>query len=395
NCSSPEETEEREEQLTPSYQKSHKKLEYSKSRKREKSQEVGHSEKQVAKHETVSRSSSEQSSSSSTHLPEHITHEKRQVQDEADLFQDTHTDENAKTLLVTHYQEKVAGRETITEQTNELAHVENDQSLEDKEDDKKRETVEKEEEHTDTFSRKRKSEPIFTYMTKRWRQQQLDSGNAAENLPPGKQTNAFKKDSSSQVEQTPTNHTWTYSPLATQTVVVSPLRTERPQSRALPPELGEREVKIRKLAELEREAERLRILLGLEVSKTTQGTMTTADSVIEKEGMGGSRASTTSKEVGCQAVMAECSTSVPGMDAALENRPRRERSESQTKVRASDGDACDDARSGQQTLHDIRNNVVVLLTALLPQLDLAGISLDTADVDNILQQIIEVNSLKL
>ncbi|MEQ2226678.1 hypothetical protein ILYODFUR_029834, partial [Ilyodon furcidens] len=279
--------------------------EYSKSRKREKSQEARHSEKQVAKHETVSRSSSEQSSSLSTHLPEHITHEKRQVQDEADLFQDTHTDENAKTLLVTHYQEKVAGRETITEQTNELAHVENDQSLEDKEDDKKRETVEKEEEHTDTFSRKRKSEPIFTYMTKRWRQQQLDSGNVAENLPPGKQTNAFKKDSSSQVEQTPTNHTWTYSPLATQTVVVSPLRTERPQSKALPPELGEREVKIRKLAELEREAERLRILLGLEVSKTTQGTMTTADSVIEKEGMGGSRASTTSKEVGCQAVMAE------------------------------------------------------------------------------------------
>ncbi|MEQ2300349.1 hypothetical protein AMECASPLE_024478, partial [Ameca splendens] len=280
--------------------------EYSKSRKREKSQEAWHSEKQVAKHETLSRSSSEQSSSPSTHLPEHITHEKRLEQDEADLFQDTHTDENTKTLLVTHYQEKVAGRETITEQKNEL--VENDQSLEDKEDDKKRERVEKEEEHTDTFSRKRKSEPIFTYMTKRWRQQQLDSGKAAQNLPPGKQTNAFKKDSSSQVEQTPTNHTWTYSPLATQTVVVSPLRTERRQSKALPPELGEREVKIQKLAELEREAERLRILLGLEVSKTTQGTMTTADSVIEKEGMGGSRASTTSKEVGCQAVMAEVRT---------------------------------------------------------------------------------------
>lgn len=52
-------------------------------------------------------------------------------------------------------------------------------------------------------------------------------------------------------------------------------------------------------------------------------------------------------------------------------------------------------RSPQQNLHDIRNNVVVLLNALLPQLDLAGISLETADVDNILQQIIEVNSLKL
>lgn len=52
-------------------------------------------------------------------------------------------------------------------------------------------------------------------------------------------------------------------------------------------------------------------------------------------------------------------------------------------------------RSAQQNLRDIRNNVVVLLTALLPQLDLAGISLESADVDNILQQIIEVNSLKL
>lgn len=52
-------------------------------------------------------------------------------------------------------------------------------------------------------------------------------------------------------------------------------------------------------------------------------------------------------------------------------------------------------RSVQENLHDIRNNVVVLLTALLPQLDLAGISLETNDIDNILQQIIEVNSLKL
>lgn len=52
-------------------------------------------------------------------------------------------------------------------------------------------------------------------------------------------------------------------------------------------------------------------------------------------------------------------------------------------------------RSAQQNLRDMRNNVVVLLTALLPQLDLAGISLETADVDNILQQIIEVNSLKV
>ena len=38
---------------------------------------------------------------------------------------------------------------------------------------------------------------------------------------------------------------------------------------------------------------------------------------------------------------------------------------------------------------------MVLLTALLPHLDLGGISMETTDVDNVLQQIIEVNSLKL
>ncbi|KAM4732084.1 MORC family CW-type zinc finger protein 3 [Anableps anableps] len=400
SCSSPEEAEESGEQLTPSYQKSHKKLEHSKSRKREKSQEAWHSEEQVAKDEILSSISSEHPSSPSTHRPEHSTHEKRLEQDEADLHKDIHTND-AKTRSDTHSQEKVTGRYVVITQKNECAHEENDQRLEDKEDDKKNGTVEKEEEHTDTFSHKRKSGPIFTYISKkRWRPEQSGSGNAAEDLSPGKQTNAFKKDSSSQVEkpnalqQTPSN-TWTYSPLATQTVMVSPLRTERPQSKTLPPELGEREVKVQKLAALEREAERLRSLLGLEVSKTTRGTMTTADGALEKEGMGRSAASTTSRDVGCQTAIDECSTSAPDMAAALESKPRKERSESQNRVRASDGDTCDDSRSAQQNLLDIRNNVVVLLTALLPQLDLAGISLETADVDNILQQIIEVNSLKL
>uniref|UniRef100_A0A3B3V053 MORC family CW-type zinc finger protein 3-like n=2 Tax=Poecilia latipinna TaxID=48699 RepID=A0A3B3V053_9TELE len=393
SCSSPEEAEESGEQLTPSYQKSHKKLEHSKSRKREKSQEAWHSEEQEAKDESIS---SEQPYSPSKHRPEHSTHEQRLEQDEADLHKDTHTND---TKSETHSQEKASGRDPVIKQKIEHREEENDQRLEDKEDEKKKETAEKEEEHTDTFSRKRKSGPIFTYMSKkRWRPEQ--SGKPTEDFPTRKQTNAFKKDNSSQVEksnalqQTPSN-TWTYSPLATQTVMVSPLRTERPQSKALPPELGEREAKVQKLAALEKEAERLRSLLGLEVSKTTQGTMTTANGVVEKEGTGRPTASITSKDVGCQTVMAECSTSVPDVAAALESRPRKERSEGQSRVRVSDGDSCDDSRSSQQNLRDIRNNVVVLLTALLPQLDLAGISLETADVDNILQQIIEVNSLKL
>ncbi|XP_038142559.1 MORC family CW-type zinc finger protein 3 [Cyprinodon tularosa] len=413
SCSSPEETEESEEQLTPSYQKNHKKIDQSRSRKREKSREVHHSEELAEKNETLSPISSKQPCSPSPNKPEDGTHEKRLDQDEACLQKDNHANDEIKTRLVIQYQGKVAGSKLVNEELKEAENVEYDQRLEEKEDeDKQMETVEKqmetvekqmeaverEEEHTEAFSRKRKSEPIFTYITKkRWRQQQLDSGNAAEHLPLEKQTNTFRKDSSSQVEkpnnlqQNPTNNTWTYSTQATQTVVVSPLRTERPQSRALPPELGEREVKVQKLAALEREAERLRSLLGLEVSKKTQGTMTTADSVAEKGGMGRSTASTTSKDVGCQTTMPECSTSAPGM----ESRSRKERSESQSRVRVSDGDGCDENRSAQQNLCDIRNNVVVLLTALLPQLDLAGISLESADVDNILQQIIEVNSLKL
>lgn len=57
--------------------------------------------------------------------------------------------------------------------------------------------------------------------------------------------------------------------------------------------------------------------------------------------------------------------------------------------------SCSPIRSLKESLRNIRKNVVVLLTALLPQMDLAGISLETNDVNNILQKVLEVNSLKL
>ncbi|XP_069049737.1 MORC family CW-type zinc finger protein 4 isoform X2 [Lepisosteus oculatus] len=44
-------------------------------------------------------------------------------------------------------------------------------------------------------------------------------------------------------------------------------------------------------------------------------------------------------------------------------------------------------------LRDLRQNVVNLLTSVLPHLDLQGISLDTGDVDNILEQVIEANKI--
>ncbi len=46
-----------------------------------------------------------------------------------------------------------------------------------------------------------------------------------------------------------------------------------------------------------------------------------------------------------------------------------------------------------ERLRSIRQNVVGLLTSILPNLDMQGISYDTNDVDSILQQIIQANNL--
>lgn len=46
-----------------------------------------------------------------------------------------------------------------------------------------------------------------------------------------------------------------------------------------------------------------------------------------------------------------------------------------------------------ERLRSIRRNVVALLSSILPDLDMQGISYDTIDVDSILQQIIQANNL--
>lgn len=48
-----------------------------------------------------------------------------------------------------------------------------------------------------------------------------------------------------------------------------------------------------------------------------------------------------------------------------------------------------------ESLRSIRRNVVALLSVLLPQLDMTGISLESDNVDHVLQQVIDVNSLKV
>ncbi|XP_044061161.1 MORC family CW-type zinc finger protein 3 isoform X2 [Siniperca chuatsi] len=460
SCSLPEEAEDSEELLTPSYQKTHKR-DHPKGRKREKSLEVCRFQDQ--EHHIFSRSSSEPSQPTfqSTHTPGRIrtadrchTEENTLEQDEtntdhlADYYTDTHDDAQTHGMVtaeVTHKQQKPIGRDTVirdkTQVTEEQVLVENETN-DHRDKDTNMELMEREEENTDTLSHKRKSGSLFYCVKKKpclWEEQQPDSENMAEEMNPEKQRKKpetlslekTKQDSSSQVEKpgdtaqrNPTSLTWTHSLPSTQTVMVSPLsRTEGPRSRPLPPEGSDEEANVQKLAGLEKEAQKLRRLLGLEITKTTRGTMTTADSSAEKPKgrLVTPPVSTASREVGCQTDVAESSSSsssraqAPGPQGVVvqgqkavcgpkeqpeQNRPRKERTETQSRMRVSDSEACEDSscspiRSAQENLHGIRNNVVVLLTALLPQLDLAGISLETTDVDNILQQIVEVNSLKL
>ncbi|XP_034398714.1 MORC family CW-type zinc finger protein 3 isoform X2 [Cyclopterus lumpus] len=444
SCSSPEEAEDSEELLTPSYQKNHKKQEHPKSRKREKSLEVRESQDQTQKHQFLSRSSSEPSRPTFRAGRRH-TEEDTLGPDPTSTVHltDTHVHDDVQTQStvtaeVTHTQQSRAGRHTVIEGKTQVTHVEKE-TIDNRGEAKERDTdvdpVEREEENTDAKSHKRKSGSLIDSVKKKLclQEEQPDSENTVKEMNPEKPTDIpetmssekTRPDGSSRVEKpgdaaqrTPTNLPWTHSLPSTQTVMVSPLsRTEGPWSRTLPPEGSGREANMQKLAGLEKEAQRLRRLLTLEVTKTTQGTMTTADSSAEKPTAGPetSPASRASREVGCQTDLSEsCSSSsltpapgrlgmvVLGQRAVCgligqpeQNVSKKEKTEAHSRMRVGDNEACESNRSSQEDLHSIRNNVVVLLTALLPQLDLAGISMETTDVDNILQQIIEVNSLKL
>ncbi|XP_028444688.1 MORC family CW-type zinc finger protein 3 [Perca flavescens] len=434
SCISPEEAEDSEELLTPSYQKNHKKPEQPKSRKREKSLE-----NEVAEHQILSRSSSEPSQPTfkHTYTPDHIrtpgrchTEENAPEQTGTDHLAYHHTDTHVYDDAhgVTNTQLKPVKRATVIKDKTQVKHVENetnDRRLEDKERDKKKDKNMKlleKEENSYTLSLKRKPGSLFYCVKKKpclSEEQQPVSEVETLSLEKTKLDSGGQVEKPSDVAQrTPTCLTWTHSLPFTQTVMVSPLsRTEGQRSRPLPPEGSDREANAQKLAGLEKELQRLRRLLGLEVTKTTQGTMTTADISAEQptQGLVTPPASTASREVGCQTEVAESCTSssslarAPGHQGVVvlgqravcgpkeqpeQNTPKK-KTETPSRTRVSDSEAGEDSRSKQENLHTIRHNVVALLTVLLPQLDLTGISLDTSDVDNILQQIIEVNSLKL
>ncbi|XP_072288369.1 MORC family CW-type zinc finger protein 3 [Eucyclogobius newberryi] len=162
-----------------------------------------------------------------------------------------------------------------------------------------------------------------------------------------------------------------------------------------------REARVKRLEELESESHKLRQLLGLEVIKKTHGSLTTADTESPK------KSTVRTREIGCQAELTEmavsCGSKTPVSkypEALIQSSLKESGFKDLEKKKKNEnlkstGNEDHNSTPVLDKLHDIRNNVVVLLTSLLPQLDLSDISLETADVDNILQQIIEVNELKL
>lgn len=74
-----------------------------------------------------------------------------------------------------------------------------------------------------------------------------------------------------------------------------------PQSGPLSPDARDQVTHLQRLAGLEKEAQKLRRLLGLEVHRTTQGTMTTEEEPKDPP------ANPSSREIGCQTDVAEVS----------------------------------------------------------------------------------------
>lgn len=74
-----------------------------------------------------------------------------------------------------------------------------------------------------------------------------------------------------------------------------------PQSGPLSPDKKDQVTNLQRLAELEKEVQKLRMLLGVQVHRTTQGTMTTEGKPKDAP------ANPSSREIGCQTDVAEVS----------------------------------------------------------------------------------------
>ncbi|KAM3838089.1 MORC family CW-type zinc finger protein 3, partial [Diretmus argenteus] len=423
SCSSPEEAEESDELLTPSYQKPHKKQEPSKGRKREKSLEVCGFEGREAKHQVLSRSSSEPCrpavppSPTADHTP--LAEDSARTQDRtAEVTRDRGGERSIKTQT------------QIRKRTRGPTHVADDTRPEGPGLDEEMETnmvaVEGGADQAEQLSHNRTTTRLVCVLKKKSRLWEApDSEGTQDGLNPGKEAGSpqtlskTRRDSSGRADKPGDIAQYSCSLAWSLPSAQTAAAAEGPPSRPPPPQGGEREATVRRLARVEEEAQTLRKLLGVEVTKVTRGTMTTADASVENPT---ATASTATTETGCQTEVGEVkresphqsSASGPGAPGPREKasvqgqravggqkeqseqaRARREKNETQGSV--TDGDSDPSALTDTGTavnLRCFRSNVVALLSALLPQVDLAGISTDTTDVENILQQIIDVNSLK-
>ncbi|XP_076861912.1 MORC family CW-type zinc finger protein 3 isoform X2 [Brachyhypopomus gauderio] len=244
-----------------------------------------------------------------------------------------------------------------------------------------------------------------------------------------------------------------------QTVVVPPLsRTSRQPVSPLPVEGVDRPALAGKLAQLEREAKRLRRLLSLQdptmdtaplvegevqgwEGVTTEGvglepsahnthtltahpnackdsgtetlanaSMATKKSELQSDHQSPSKINTyppvqqgvpvsSTDDLHCSKTLAKLQSQNQALSAEL-NKLKREREQLLNEVKQAE--RRDQSTSTPSNTHEsitlerlrsIRQNVVALLSSILPNLDMQGISYDTGDVDSILQQIIHANNL--
>ncbi|XP_049330687.1 MORC family CW-type zinc finger protein 4 [Astyanax mexicanus] len=244
---------------------------------------------------------------------------------------------------------------------------------------------------------------------------------------------------------------WSHPLPPAQTVVVPPLsRTTRQSVSPLTVEGLDRPALTQRLAQLEREAKRLRKTLGLQepaveaavlvegevsglagegvavpsvqnkesnaenqtkatsstAAKTTRPQSETQSSLQKNSSPSGQQEAPTSPtdELHWSKALAQLQSQNQALFTEV-NKLKREREQLLSKPRQAERETRDKRDQGTSTpsnandsialdrLRAIRRNVVSLLSSILPNLDMHGISYDTGDVDSILQQIIQANNL--
>ncbi|TSK45890.1 MORC family CW-type zinc finger protein 3 [Bagarius yarrelli] len=194
---------------------------------------------------------------------------------------------------------------------------------------------------------------------------------------------------------------WSHPLPSAQTVVVSPVsRTCRQPHTVLRLENTDQSLLTSRLNQLEQEAKRLRKILGLreavvqikpfldrEISKPTR--------TVQKKGTDSGV-----ETLATASIAYKKSEDHPDQQSLLNNKAVSTAQEQEALITPTDDLHCRAISSFilffsivLDQVRSIRQNVVSLLSSILPNLDMQGISYDTEDVDNILHQIIQANNL--